>query len=241
MKVTRTCMRVTIAPAIAALLLTSCATTEDGTWGSSSSGGCDALVIGVLGAVLGAAAGAAAGGRERRGTGAATGAAIGGGVGALACVAYNYQTRQTKSAQQVTEEYKAANNGAVPREATVTRFDTRVTPKETVNAGNAIDVISQIEVVAGMKDQQPKVEHQIVLYQPNGKEVTNAKKPASQNAGGGAFEASFRFKMPEGAPQGVWPVKSQVLVNGQPAANSDAQFQVVVGPRGTIVALAYLH
>jgi hypothetical protein len=235
MKVTRTWTRITIAPAIAALALASCATQGDGTGGLSTgdffSGNCNPLLLGGIGA----AAGALLGGRDRR----AAGAAIGASVGALACMAYNYQTRQTKSAQQVTEEYKAANNGAVPTVATVTRFNTQVSPQEAVHAGNAVVVVSQIDVVPGTNDPRPKVESQVALYEPGGKETLNARKPANEKPDGGGFETSFRFTLPDGVPQGVYPVKSQVLVNGQPAAASETRFQVVVGPAGTVVALAY--
>jgi hypothetical protein len=43
-----------------------------------------------------------------------------------------------------------------------------------------------------------------------------------------------------GVPQGVDPVKSQVFVNGDPAASIETRFHVVVGPSGTIIAAAPL-
>jgi hypothetical protein len=225
--------RTTIAATLAALMLVSSATPRDGAAATMSdvfSGDCNPLLSGAIGTALGALLG---GSRNRLG-----GAAIGAGVGALACMAYNYQTKQTKSAQQVTEEYKAANQGELPTSATVTRFDAKVAPTENVQAGKAIDIASYIEVVPGTDNPRPTVEQQITLIAPDGKEAANAKKPANQNPGGGAFETTFRFTMPQGVPQGVYPVKSQVFVNGDPTANAETRFQVVVGPAGTIVALA---
>jgi hypothetical protein len=234
MKTNRTLIQTTIAATVAALVLTSCAAPGDGSTGPTASdvftGDCNPLISGAIGTAVGALLG---GGSNRL-----RGAAIGAGVGALACMAYNYHTKQTKSAQQVTEEYKAANRGVVPTAATVTRFDAKVAPTESVQAGQAVDVTSYIEVVPGTKNPQPTVEQQITLYAPDGKETANARKPANQNPGGGAFETNFRFTMPQGVPQGVYPVKSQVFVNGDPSANAETRFQVVVGPTGTIVALA---
>jgi hypothetical protein len=234
MKTKRTLARTTIAVSLTALVLTGCAAPGDGGSGPTASdvfsGDCNPLVSGAIGTAVGALLG---GGSNRL-----RGAAIGAGVGALACMAYNYHTRQTKSAQQVTDEYKAANKGVVPTAATVTRFDARVAPTDSVQAGKAVDVTSYIEVVPGTNNPKPTVEQQITLYAPDGKETANARKPANQTPGGGAFETNFRFTMPQGVPQGVYPVKSQVYVNGDPSANAETRFQVVVGPAGTIVALA---
>jgi hypothetical protein len=230
------CIRTLVATTAAALVLQSCAAPGDGTAPTPEdvfAGDCNPLVAGAIGTAVGALL---AGGSNR-----VRGAAIGAGVGALACMAYNYSTRQTKSSQQVTDEYKDAHRGALPVASRVTRFNAQVAPKASVQAGSAIDVASQIEVVPGAKDPRPKVEQQIALYGPDGKEAAKARKPATEKPGGGAFETNFRFTMPQGVPQGVYPVKSQVFVNGDPAANTETRFQVVVGTSGTILATAPLR
>jgi hypothetical protein len=195
------------------------------------SGECNPLVTGGIGAAIGAIAG----GNKRRGEGAAAGAAI----GALACVAYNYYTKQTKTSQQVADEYKAAHKGTLPASATVTRFNAQVAPTAKVQAGNAITVASNIEVVPGTSNPRPAVEQEIALFGPDGAQVGKARKPASQTAGGGAFETSFKFSLPQGVPQGVYPVKSQLYVDGKPAAGTDTRFQVVVAPGGAVTLLAH--
>lgn len=194
------------------------------------SGDCNPIVTGVIGGLLGALIG----GRSSRGAGAA----IGAGVGALACMAYNYSTSQTKSSQQVETEYKAANNGTLPPATTVTRFNAQVNPNDNVQSGTAVEVKSEIEVVPGANDPEPKVEQEIALYAPDGKQTATARKPANSTPGGGAFETNFKFTMPQGVPQGVYPVKSQVYVNGEPSANTETRFQLVIGPESTIVAVA---
>lgn len=217
----------------AAALAAGCATGQGGgsqTTGDVLSGECNPLVTGGIGAALGAILG----GSKHRGQGAATGAA----VGALACLAYNYFTKQTKTAQQVTNEYKAANKGNLPASATVTRFNAQVAPTATVQAGKTVTVASNIEVVPGTSNPSPNVEQEIALYSPDGAQAGKARKPASQSGGGGAFETSFRFSLPQGVPQGVYPVKSQLYVDGKPVAGTDTRFQVVVGPDGNLYAAA---
>lgn len=210
-----------------AALAAGCATQQGGSAPAADtlSGDCNPLVAGGIGAAIGALAG----GSKNRGTGAAAGAAI----GALACVAYNYATKQTKTAQQVSDEYKAKNKGTLPASATVTRFNVQVAPTAKVQAGNAVNVASNIEVVPGTSNPSPNVEQEITLFSPDGAQAGKARKPASQ-AGGGAFETSFKFSLPQGVPQGVYPVKSQIYVDGKPAAGTDTRFQVVVAPGGSV-------
>jgi hypothetical protein len=211
-----------------AAFATGCATQQGGSAlaADTLSGDCNPLITGGIGAAIGALAG----GSKNRGTGAAAGAAI----GALACVAYNYATKQTKTAQQVTDEYKAKNKGTLPAAATVTRFNVQVAPTAKVQAGNAVNVASNIEVVPGTTNPKPNVEQEITLFSPDGAQAGKARKPASQVAGGGGFETSFKFSLPQGVPQGVYQVKSQLYVDGKPAAGTDTRFQVVVAPGGVI-------
>ena len=221
--------RKSVAAIAAAAMAASCATQQGGSAPAADtfSGDCNPLVAGGIGAAIGALAG----GSKNRGSGAAAGAAI----GALACVAYNYATKQTKTAQQVSDEYKAKNKGTLPVSPAVTRFNVQVAPTAKVQPGNAVNVASNIEVVPGTSNPSPKVEQEIALFSPDGAQAGKARKPASQTgAGGGAFETSFKFSLPQGVPQGVYPVKSQLYVDGKPAAGTDTRFQVVVAPDGMI-------
>src|SRR3954463_13215888 len=217
-----------------AAFATGCATQKGGSAPTADtlSGDCNPLITGGIGAAIGALAG----GSKNRGTGAAAGAAI----GALACVAYNYYARQTKTSQQVTNEYQAKNKGALPASATVTRFNVQVAPTAKVQAGNAVNVASNIEVVPGTGNPTPRIEQEITLFSPDGAQAGKARKPANQaGTGGGAFETSFKFSLPQGVPQGIYPVKSQLYVDGKPAAGTDTRFQVVVAPGGTVTLLAH--
>src|SRR5262245_2583460 len=109
--------RIPAAVVAVAALAAGCATGQ-------SSGGAEATATGdvlssdcnpLLTGGIGAAIGAVLGGSKNRGAGAAAGAAI----GALACVAYNYATKQTKTSQQVSDENKAKKKGKLPDNSTV--------------------------------------------------------------------------------------------------------------------------
>jgi hypothetical protein len=190
---------------------------------------CSAPVAAVIGAI--------AGGLLGQGKNHVRGAAIGAGVASLACMAFNFQTTQTKSAQQVQDDFKAQNGGQLPSQPVVSRYETKISPSEQVRAGSKTTLSSYIVVVNGATGTPPTIEEEISLFDPDGKRITNTRKLANQNGETGAFTTSFSFTLPEGVKQGVYPVKTSVLLNGQQASAGEARLQVVMTQRGSVVAL----
>lgn len=187
----------------------------------------------VVGAVIGGAAGALLGGDRHR----AQGAALGAGLGALACVAYNYQVSQTKTAQQVGDEYRKANNNQLPPAPVVTVYRTETT-RATAKGGDDVTVRSTIEVVPGAKEPLRELREEFVVVDPRGVERSRiAKTPAPAGAGGGAYVSTLQFTFPQGVPPGEYRVQSRLYVNGAPAKTSAVRIQVAhSAASGTAVA-----
>ncbi len=221
----------TIAVVVTALFAAGCATPGGG--GSQASGGatgqCDAGIAALAGAVVG--------GLLAQGNNRVRGAALGAGLASLACVAWNYNVKQTKTAEQVQTEYKAANRGQLPERSKVTGYETRFDPNAKVSPGGKMTVVSNIEVVQGAKDQKPLLEEELTLVRPDGSEVKSRKK-ANENQGAGAYMTSYSMTMPTGVPQGVYPVKTALFMNGERVASKDMSMQVVSLPSGEMVAFA---
>jgi hypothetical protein len=194
---------------------------------ASNDSGCNAAVIGLVGAVAGALL---AKGNDR-----VRGAALGGGLGALACAAWNYHVAQTKTADQSATDYKRANAGRLPAQAVVAAFDTRMDPNGTIRPGSNMTVISNIEVVPGTSQANPVIEEELVLTKPD-KSTTIARKRANPNGDAGAFQTKFSMTMPEGIPQGAYPVKTTLYVDGRATRVNDLKLQVVALPNGEMVA-----
>jgi len=216
---------------VIALFATGCATPGGG--GNQASGGAsDQCNPGIA-----ALAGAAVGGLLAQGNNRVRGAALGAGLASLACVAWNYNVKQTKTAEQAQTEYKAANLGQLPERSKVTRYETRFDPSAKVPPGGKLTVVSIIEVVQGTKDQKPLLEEELTLVRPDGSEVKSRKK-ANENQGAGAYLTSYSMTMPTGVPQGVYPVKTALFMNGEKVASKDMSMQVVSLPSGEMVAFA---
>jgi hypothetical protein len=175
---------------------------------------------------LAAGLGAVVGGLLGKGTNTLRAAAIGSGIGALACVALNYQAQQVKSAKQVQDEYKAAHRGTLPEQATLVRYDTTFSPS-SLRGGQKAQTASYIEVAAGTRDMSPKVEEELTLYKPDGSVLQSVRKPVSPTNGSGAFKGGFSIPLPEGVPQGVYPIKTALYLNGKRVAGQDNKLQVV--------------
>jgi hypothetical protein len=194
---------------------------------ASNGSECNAAVIGLVGAVAGALLSS--------GNNRVRGAAIGGGLGALACAAWNYNVAQTKTAEQSVVDYRRANAGRVPTQAVVTTFNTRMDPNGTVRPGGNMTVTSRIEVVPGTTQANPIIEEELVLIKPD-KTTTTARKRANPNGDAGAFETKFSMTMPEGVPQGTYPVKTTLYVDGRASRTNDLNLQVVALPSGEMMA-----
>ena len=224
-----------IATVVAAAFLAGCAAPgTPGATGAPTAGAgfeCNPAIGAGIGAVLGGLLGG--------GNNTVRGAAIGAGLGALACVALNYQSEQVKTSQQVERDYKAANRGQLPEQAKLVKYETAFTPT-SVRPGQKAQTNSYIEVVPGTKDANPLVEEEITLYKPDGSTLTSARKQLSASNSAGGFKGGFGFPMPEGVPQGVYPVKTALYLNKAKVAGQDMKLQVVQidGISTTVLALA---
>ena len=202
------------AAAAAAALLAACATPR---------GGGDDPCNPVVGAVVGGAIGAVLGGDRNR----ARGAALGAGVGALACVALNYNSRQTRSAEQVGDDYRRRTGGALPPAPVVSAYAVQ-SARNSARAGEEVTVTSTIEVVPGRDEPLKELREEFVIVDPKGVERSKlAKTPAPAGSRGGAYVSTLQFTFPQGVPPGAYQVQSRLFVNGKPAQTSAVAIQVV--------------
>lgn len=193
---------------------------------SNGSGECSEGIMALGGAVVG---GLLAGGNNR-----IRGAALGAGAAALACVAWNYQARQTRTAQQVQADYRTANRGRMPEQAQVVRYDPKFSPSGRVTPGGQVVLNSDIDVVGGSRDQiMPIVEEEMTMIRPDGKQVSS-RKVVNEGQGAGGYQSSFTLKMPKGVPEGEYPVRTALYLNGQPAGTRTLTMQVVHAADGGV-------
>ncbi|WP_416461266.1 glycine zipper 2TM domain-containing protein [Rubrivivax gelatinosus] len=221
----------TIACIAATALLGACATTQ----GPAGDQTTDDDPCGVTtSAAVGALAGAVLGGLIDGKRGAVRGAVIGAGTGALACVAINHQSRQTKTAAQAEQDYLKVRK-TLPAEPEVTAYAARL-ESGSVQRGQPLKVNSTLELVNGRGSKVNEVREELVVFNPDGTPFKTGSKPFTANSAG-RFENSFELRLPEAAPQGAYALKTNVYVNGKMLATRDLRTQAVWdGSSGVIVA-----
>jgi hypothetical protein len=131
---------------------------------------------------------------------------------------------------QVAEEYKAQNNN-LPAEPMATQYITKTLPGNIVEPGKEVIIQSDIVVVPGTKKKTALIEERIAIYdnEDNTKELKNFTKPVNAKAKrGGRYQNEFSFTLPEGLPQGVYPIKTELLLNGKVVGSSNNDIQLVL-------------
>ena len=194
--------------AVGSLAVSGCATSGGGS-ASSDSDPCNLIAVGAIGAA----------------------------AGALTCVAVNAVSRQTRTAQQVEDDYRRANRGQLPpNEPVVQAYNVTVNPDAGVHSGEKLQVVSNMTVVRGTSQPVNEVKEVLTLMGPDGKS-RSAEKTASERPGSGAYENAFSLTLPKGVAPGAYPVNTQLYVNGKQMAERKQELRVVARDNGLHFAL----
>ena len=111
------------------------------------------------------------------------------------------------------------------------RYDTETLPGKVVEPGNEVTVKSDIVVVPGSLRQEALIEERITIFdnEDHTKPLRNLTKAVNGDTRrGGHYQNEFAFTPPEGLPQGVYPVKTELILNGVIADTSDNDIQLVL-------------
>lgn len=141
----------------------------------------------------------------------------------------DYQSKQVNDEGQVVERYKK-NHGTLPQEPVLVNYESTIMPGSVVTAGNDISIQSKLEVVRSASSRSVDIQEKIVIFdnEDNSKELKSLTKVVNKGTNSsGAFENEFTFKLPEGMPQGIYPVQTTVIVDGKAYAPVSSQMQLI--------------
>ncbi len=182
--------------------------------GSGVHSGCNSVESGVIGALIGGLIGVATHGKR----GAIVGAVAGAAVGSLGCALYNakYHSQQIASAQAVDRNYAYAHGGQLPVQTVVTGYTSVLQPNTNVVVGHRANLESRLTVIRGRDAALPDVKEQVILWDPDGRQLIKLMKPATAVNGSGEYQTSFTFTLPKGIKQGRYTIQTTVMLNGKP-------------------------
>lgn len=224
-----------ISAAMAIVILVGCATPPGGTVADGGAQDpCDAGKSAATGALVGALLGGLLGGKD----GAAKGAVAGGLVGAGICALVKADSRQTKTAQQTDAELQRAKGGILPPDPTVVTYAPRMgTPN--IGRDQPFKVISTVELANGSRTMVQEVKEELQIFNPDNTPFKSGSKPLQLQTAG-RYENAFEVTLPKNAPQGIYPLKANLFVNGKLMASRDLRVQLVLGESGKTQLVAAL-
>lgn len=141
-----------------------------------------------------------------------------------------FTSEKTEEEDAVVKEYKKAHK-KLPKKPKVVSYTTKISPSGAVKAGKKVSVFTTTKVVPGTKVTKVEVQDKLEIYDAENTAQINQSlvKPVNEGSPtGGTYSNKFVFSLPEGLPQGVYPVKTTSIVNGEEQDNVDNKFQLVL-------------
>jgi len=141
-----------------------------------------------------------------------------------------YHSQQTSAEDEIIKEYKLTHK-ALPEEPEVVEYSSSIKPGQIVKAGKEILVGSTLVVVAGTETKNTDIKERLAIYdnEKKDKELISLTKPVNEKTKkSGAFKNEFKFTLPVGMPQGIYPIKTLVLVNGKASKPTNNKMQLVL-------------
>jgi hypothetical protein len=141
-----------------------------------------------------------------------------------------YKTKPVSDEETVVNAYKAKHK-TLPEKPTVVSYTTSLKPGQVVKPGKPVLLVSKLEVVPGKKGEPVLVQEKIAIHdnEDNKKVIKSLVKGVNEaSKKGGTFENEFSFILPDGMPQGVYPVQTAVLLNEQELNQQKNEMQVVL-------------
>jgi hypothetical protein len=141
----------------------------------------------------------------------------------------DYQSKQVNDEDEVVNNYMKTHN-KLPSEPQLISYESKLMPGTVVTAGNSISVESKLEVVRGESTRTVDIQEKITIFdnEDPDKELKSLVKTVNDKTkASGSFENQFTFKLPKGMPQGIYPVKTTVIVDGKEQTPVNSEMQLV--------------
>lgn len=157
-----------------------------------------------------------------------------------------YRSKNISDEEAVSKEYKTGHDNNLPDQPVASVYTTTTLPSAVVQPGKKVTIQSDMVVVPGRKQKDTLIEERLSIFdnEDNTKELKSLTKAVNEETKrAGRYSNEFSFTLPEGLPQGVYPIKTALLLNGKVAqsANNDIQLVLHVDNVGQmrLVASAY--
>lgn len=160
----------------------------------------------------------------------------------IADMVIEHHANKVADEEGVVADYKKQND-ALPEKPVASVYKTSTLPGSVVQPGKKVLIQSDIVVVPGRNEPQTLIQEKLAIYdnEDNSKELKSLTKDVNEGTKrAGHYTNEFSFTLPEGLPQGIYPIKTTLLLNGEATQTSNADIQLVlsVDARGQMQVFA---
>jgi hypothetical protein len=155
-------------------------------------------------------------------------------IGIAAKIIYDmivdYKSERTEDDAQVSKVYLDKNNN-LPEEPTVVAYEATLTPSNVAQVGEKVQVKTAVTVVPSRKSNQALIEEKIEIFdnEDNSKVIKSLVKSVNgETKSAGSYENLFTFTLPQGMPQGIYPIRTAIIVDGKEQPAKPNTMQVVM-------------
>jgi hypothetical protein len=153
-----------------------------------------------------------------------------------------HRAKKVADEEGVATDYKATHSN-LPEKAQASVYNTSALPGSVVQPGKKVVIQSDIVVIPGRAQQQTVIQERLAIFdnEDNTKELKSLTKDVNEETKrAGHYTNEFTFTLPEGLPQGVYPIKTTLIINGEDSKtiNNDLQLVLEVNALGEMQFIA---
>lgn len=157
----------------------------------------------------------------------------------IADMVIEHHSKRVADEESVATEYKSQHEN-LPQKATASVYNTSTLPGAVVQSGKKVVIQSDIVVVPGREQKETLIQEKLAIFdnEDHSKELKSLTKDVNENTKrAGHYTNEFTFTLPEGLPQGVYPIKTTLLLNGEEVKSTNNDLQLVL----QVNAVGQLH
>ena len=141
-----------------------------------------------------------------------------------------HRSKKLADENGVATQYKNEHEN-LPQQPLASVYTTSTVPGSVVQAGKKVVIQSDIVVVPGSEQEVTLIEERLSIFdnEDNSKELKSLTKAVNDDTKrAGHYSNEFSFTLPQGLPQGVYPIKTALLLNGEAVKTSSNDIQLVL-------------
>jgi len=160
----------------------------------------------------------------------------------IADMIIEHRAKKVADEEGVVKDYKTQHEN-LPDKALASVYSTNALPGSVVQPGKKVIIQSDIEVVPGRTQPQTVIQERLAIFdnEDHTKELKSLTKDVNEETKrAGRYTNEFTFTLPEGLPQGVYPIKTTLILNGEETQtiNNDLQLVLEVNSAGKMQFIA---